>query len=62
MLETPIIHYKLAVSSSSVTYKYVDKNLELLPDTQKQLLRMGPDNLKLIKEKLQEIQIELERL
>ncbi|PKG37619.1 DUF3014 domain-containing protein [Psychromonas sp. Urea-02u-13] len=62
LLETPIIQYKLALSSDSVMYKYADKNLESLPDTQKQMLRMGPDNLQIIKQKLQEIQSELQRL
>jgi hypothetical protein len=62
LLETPIIQYKLALSSDSVMYKYADNNLESLPDTQKQMLRMGSDNLQIIKEKLQEIQSELQRL
>jgi len=44
-LDTPVIHYRLEVNSPSVMYKYVDENIESLPDTQKLLLRMGPDNL-----------------
>ena len=62
LLETPIIHYKLEVTSPSVMYQYADKNLESLPDTQKLLLRMGPYNLQMVREKLQEIQSELQRL
>lgn len=62
VLETPIIHYKLEVESPSVMYKYSDKHLESLPDTQKLMLRMGPDNLQSIQLKLSEIQAELQRL
>lgn len=62
VLETPIIHYNLKVSLPSVMYQYVDENIESLPDTQKLLLRMGPNNLQIVKQKLQNIQSELQRL
>lgn len=62
VLDTPILYYKLEVTSSSVMYQYTDEYLESLPDTQKLMLRMGPDNLLIVKEKLQEIQNELQRL
>jgi len=61
-LDTPVIHYRLEVNSTSVMYKYVDENIESLPDTQKLLLRMGPNNLETVKNKLQSIQNELQRL
>ena len=59
---TPIIQYKLEVDSTSVMYKFVDQHLEALPDTQKLMLRMGPENLKTIQKKLLAIQDELQRL
>lgn len=62
VLETPIIYYQLELTLPSVMYQYADENLESLPDTQKLLLRMGPDNLQMIKFKLRQIQNELQRL
>ncbi|WP_022941483.1 DUF3014 domain-containing protein [Psychromonas hadalis] len=62
LLETPIIYYKLEVISPSVMYQYTDETLEALPDTQKLMLRMGPNNLHVIKIKLQAILDELQRL
>jgi hypothetical protein len=62
LLETPIIRYKLELISPSVMYKFAEESLESLPDTQKLMLRMGPDNLQLIKFKLREIQNQLEDL
>lgn len=38
-----------------VTYVYVDESLEGLSGAQRQLLRMGPDNLLLVKAKLREL-------
>lgn len=62
ILQTPIIHYKLELISPSVMYQYADKNLESLPDTQKLMLRMGPDNLQIVQKKLRKIKNELQRL
>jgi hypothetical protein len=62
VLETPIIFYQLELTLPSVMYQYADEHLESLPDTQKLLLRMGPDNLQMIKFKLRQIQNELQRL
>tara|TARA_R110001583_G_scaffold22377_3_gene83961 strand:- start:5408 stop:6271 length:864 start_codon:yes stop_codon:yes gene_type:complete len=62
LLETPVIRYNLELISPSVMYKYADESLEALPDTQKLMLRMGPDNLQTIKFKLREIQSELQQL
>ncbi|GLS92361.1 hypothetical protein GCM10007916_34320 [Psychromonas marina] len=62
VLDTPIIRYNIELNSPSVIYKYADENLETLPDTQKLMLRMGPDNLQKIQLKLAQIQNELEQL
>jgi len=40
-------------------YEFADPNLESLADAQKQLLRMGPANAKLVTDKLREIEAAL---
>ncbi len=62
LLQTPLIHYPIEVIAPYTMYRYVDKNLEQLPDAQKLMLRMGADNLKIVQEKLREIKNELQRL
>ena len=42
-----------------VTYVYVDESLEDLSGAQRQLLRMGPDNVMLVKAKLRDLQAAL---
>jgi hypothetical protein len=51
ILATPEIDGPIALESKSVMYTYVDPDLEKLPSLQKQLLRMGPENIRRIKEK-----------
>ena len=43
-----------------VTYVYVDESLEGLSGAQRQLLRMGPDNVLLIKAKLRDLKAGLQ--
>jgi Protein of unknown function (DUF3014) len=50
VLATPEIDGPIALERKSVMYLYADPALEALSPMQKQLLRMGPDNLRLIKE------------
>ena len=50
VLATPEIKEPIAVKRKSVIYVYVDPALESLPPLQKQLLRMGPENILLIKQ------------
>jgi hypothetical protein len=66
-LEAAIDHL-LAVSPPSgqpqvqrkvLTYAYTDESLEKLSGAQRQLLRMGPDNVLLIKAKLRDLKAEL---
>jgi hypothetical protein len=47
------------VQRKVLTYVYTDPSLEGLSSAQRQLLRMGPDNVLLIKAKLREIKAEL---
>ena len=49
VLATPEISDPIAVEKVEAVYKYVDPSLEKLPAVQKQLLRMGPDNVAKIK-------------
>jgi hypothetical protein len=50
VLATPEIEEPIALTRKSVMYKYADPQLEELTPMQKQLLRMGPDNIRRIKE------------
>lgn len=55
LLKTPIVEGPVAVQRSSVSYTFADPRLESLSAAQKQLLRMGPRNVRLIQNKLREI-------
>jgi hypothetical protein len=55
LLKTPVIDGPVAVRHSSVSYTYADPRLESLSPAQKQLLRMGPRNVRLIQNKLREM-------
>ncbi len=44
-LATPTLTGDVELTVSSVLYEYADPDLEALPPLQKQLLRMGPDNV-----------------
>ena len=50
ILATPEIEAPIAMTRKSVMYQYADPQLEQLTPLQKQLLRMGPDNIRRIKE------------
>ena len=50
VLTTPEIAEPIALQPKSVVYIFADPALESLPILQKQLLRMGPDNIRRIKE------------
>ncbi|MEH6591653.1 MAG: DUF3014 domain-containing protein [Halioglobus sp.] len=49
ILATPEIAQPIALEREKVMYTYADPTLEALPDLQKQLLRMGPENIRRIK-------------
>lgn len=53
VLATPEIGEPIALKPKAVMYLYADPSLEGLPDVQKQLLRMGPDNIRRIKQQAQ---------
>jgi len=49
ILSTPEIEGSIALTQKSVLYRYDDPRLEELAPLQKQLLRMGPENIRRIK-------------
>jgi hypothetical protein len=55
LLKTPVIEGDIALRPKSVTYEFKDPALQSLSSTQRQLLRMGPRNIRLIQAKLREI-------
>lgn len=58
-LDTPEPSQELALERPSVFYRYQDEELEKLPESQKLLLRMGPDNRQKIKRLAREIMEQL---
>ena len=50
LLETPDIDTPIKLKRESVYYQFADPALEELPDAQKLLLRMGPQNRKAVKQ------------
>ena len=60
LLDTPEPEGALPLLRDSVTYQYAFSEWEQLPAAQKQLLRMGPDNMKKIKAALRNIKAQLE--
>jgi Protein of unknown function (DUF3014) len=55
LLKTPVIDGDIALASKSVAYEFADPRLQSLSSAQRQLLRMGPRNVRLIQAKLREI-------
>ena len=55
LLATPVPETLVQVKDDEVMYTYADPAYEGLPPAQKQLLRMGPDNIERVKQKLREI-------
>jgi hypothetical protein len=55
LLATPIIDGEIPVESRPAGYAYADPSLESLSGAQRQLLRMGPANTRLVQQKLRSI-------
>ena len=62
LLETPVIDEPIRLLRPVVMYEYEDERLESLGAAQKQMIRMGPRNTRLIQTKLSELAIELRSL
>jgi hypothetical protein len=59
LLETPIVDTPPRLRPKGIGYGYADPQLEELTAAQKQLLRMGPRNVRVIKARLREIALAL---
>lgn len=55
LLAVPVVEGDVELQQKVVTYAYADPRLENLSAAQRQLLRMGPDNVRKIQAKLREI-------
>ena len=58
-LATPVLEGEVELLQSNVLYEYADPALESLPPLQKQLLRMGPDNVDQLQDYLRALRREL---
>jgi hypothetical protein len=59
LLETPVIEGQIFLVQPVVMYKFEDSKLESLSAAQKQLIRMGPENTRLLQAKISELALEL---
>jgi hypothetical protein len=59
-LATPVIEDRIQLVQPGVLYQYADPDLEALTPLQKQLMRMGPDNLRRLQAYLQDVRTALE--
>ena len=59
LLEAPIVQGELALTPRGALYVYSDDRIERLSQAQKQLLRMGPRNMRVIQRKLREVALAL---
>jgi hypothetical protein len=55
LLETPVVENRIYIEKDVTTYLMMNPDLENLNSAQKHLLRMGPDNMRVIQSKLREI-------
>jgi hypothetical protein len=55
LLAAPVLEGDVAVASEGPFFRFTDNKLETLPPSQKQLVRMGPRNERLVQAKLQEM-------
>lgn len=60
--ETPLVEGAIELDTQKVMYRYQDPALESLSSVQKQMLRMGPDNIARVNAKLAQLFQALERL
>lgn len=59
LLDTPSAGTVIELTDEDVMYKFADPSLESLPPAQKQMLRLGPDNMRRVKLKLESLKQEL---
>jgi hypothetical protein len=59
VLDTPVLEDRIELVQPGVMFEYADPELEGLSPLQKQLVRMGPDNVRRIQSYLQELRTRL---
>jgi hypothetical protein len=59
LLQTPVVDGPVTLRSRVLSYKYEREDLEALSPAQKQLLRMGPRNVRVVQDQLRAIAREL---
>lgn len=52
ILEAPVLENRIGITKHATRYKFADKRLELLNPVHKQIIRMGPDNTRILQGKL----------
>ncbi len=55
LLETPVVEGRVTLLPRGVYHEFVDPNLETLDAAQKQLIAIGPSNMRTVQRKLREI-------
>lgn len=55
LLDTPVVEGDVALTPKSVSWDFADPKLQSLSSAQRQFLRMGPRNMRIVKAKLREI-------
>ncbi len=60
LLDTPAVSLPIAVQTDRAMYQFVNPQLEALSPVQKQLLRMGPQNMRLVMRKLRDLRSALQ--
>ena len=55
LLNTPVVEETVRVRPAPVLYQFTDPRLERLSGAQKQLLRMGPRNVRIVRDKLRDV-------
>jgi hypothetical protein len=59
LLRTKPIEGNILLKEKVLTYGFADPDIEALPSAQRQLLRMGPDNMRIVQDKLRAIAVQL---
>ena len=59
IIATPLVEGQISLIRPSTLYKFADPKLEALNDVQKQMIRMGAENTKIIQNKSREFLVEL---
>ncbi len=61
ILAAPVIDQPIELYSISVNYRFVDPKLETLPNAQKLMVRMGPDNTRKVKRVIRRLSEQLSK-